>query len=73
MNYVKYDKFGAAFNFSEILSKINGAYILTWIVAIVFSVVVILLFSVIPIIGASLVSFALAVTLWTWFAEAYMS
>jgi hypothetical protein len=76
MNYVKYDKFSAAFKFSEILSKINGAYILTWIVAIVFSVVIVLLFSVIqiPLIGgASLATFWLMITMYTWFAEAYMS
>jgi len=76
MNYVKYNKFGAAFKFGEILSKINGTYILTWIVAMVFSVVLVMLFSAIPlpiIGGASLVAFTMMVTMYTWFAEAYIS
>jgi hypothetical protein len=76
MNYVKYDKFGAGFNFSEILNKISGTYLLTWILVVAFYVIVTSVMNVIPIPlvgGASLASFMITIVSYTWFAEAYMS
>lgn len=78
LNYIKYGKFGAAFKFSEVLSKIKGGYILAWITAIVLSGILtgissfIQLFStVFGFIVNGFIVFIIAIITYTWFAEAY--
>ena len=65
-------KFSAAFELSAIFKKaFTGTFFAAWLVALVYAVVVMMLLSFIPLIGALIAQFIVAVTMYTILAEAY--
>jgi len=62
----------AAFDFSEIFKKaLTGEYIIAWIVATFYSVLIAVVLSFIPIVGSGVAAFISGVTMYTILAEAY--
>jgi len=65
-------KFGAAFKVGEIVKKtLNTAYLTTWIVVGVYSIVLSIVLTFIPLVGPAMASFATGVTSMTAFGELY--
>jgi len=72
LNYIASDKFGAAFEFGQVLRKaFSVSYFVAWIVAIVYSLLLAVILMWIPFIGAPIASFIGGVTAWTIFGQVY--
>jgi len=71
LNYVKYNKFSAAFNFKEVFSKINFNYIITFVLVAIYTGILTYILAYIPYIGTGIAYFIGMITMYTWYAEAY--
>jgi hypothetical protein len=72
LSYISADKFGAAFEIGTVLRKsFSVSYFVSWIVAIAYSVILMIILSWIPFIGPAIASFIGGVTIWTIFGQVY--
>ncbi|MBS3168031.1 DUF4013 domain-containing protein [Candidatus Woesearchaeota archaeon] len=71
LNWVKEDRFGAAFSFGTILKKaFTGKYFVAWIVGAIINVVVVSILSFIPFVGGAIGSFTGMIISYTLLGEA---
>jgi hypothetical protein len=72
LNYLTTGKFAKAFDINGIIGKsFSASYLVSWVVAMVYGVILAILLSWIPIIGPAIVSFIGGVTMWTIFGQVY--
>jgi len=72
LSFVEEDKFGAAFALGKITGKAkNMQYLTTWIVAVIYGVVVSVILGIIPLLGVGLGGFVGGVTTMTLLGEIY--
>ncbi len=72
MSFVSKDSFGAAFSFGEVFKKaFTVKYLVVWIVAVIYSMIVGAILSWIPFIGWGISSFLGGVTSMTLYGEVY--
>jgi len=72
IRYAEKGNLGAAFEFVAIAKKaFTGEYIAAWLLAMVYTLLVVFVFSLLPFVGAMVAAFITGVTMYTLLAEAY--
>jgi hypothetical protein len=72
MNYVRKDKFAAAFEFKTVSKKIfTGEYFVVWLIATIATVIISVILSLIPIIGQAIAAFITAVISYSLYGQIY--
>lgn len=72
LKYMAEDSFGAAFRIGEIIRKsFSVPYILSWLVSLVYGLVLLTILSYIPYVGFSIGVFIVGMTSWTIFGQVY--
>jgi len=66
MRYVVSGSFGDAFSFGEIFKKVlNAEYFISWLIMLVYSLVVIAILGLVPIVGVSIGAFVAGISFFT--------
>ena len=72
IRYAEKGNLGAAFEFVAIAKKaFTGTYLAAWVIAIIYTLLVVFVLSLIPFVGAMIAAFITGVTMYTLLAEAY--
>jgi hypothetical protein len=72
LNYVKNDRFGAAFDLGVVFKKaLTGKYFIVWLAVVVLTAVITLILSLIPLIGPAAAVFIVGVIAYSLYGQVY--